>query len=91
MIRQHFFPKNGILKRQKKDKKIGNDSENELPFYDKTRSHNLILMDPELTEPLQDDMPNNQRKHYSLLRPMQSTILQNKPKKRRIEDKHFLI
>lgn len=86
MIRQHFFPKNKPLKLSKKDRRSRNNAENESRNGEKTQlSQNFIVLDPEITEPLKEEQPN-QRRHYSVLKPMQSVALQSRSKSKRKAD-----
>lgn len=92
MIRQHFFPKNTPLKNNKTHRKFAPNAEND-PIHSDTPqlAQNYIILDPEITEPIKEDH-HNPRRHYSVLRPMQSVALQGKPRsRRRVDDKRFLI
>jgi hypothetical protein len=92
MIRQHFFPKNNAIKTAKREHRSVKNIENEQKDQEQTKpTQNFIILDPELTDPLKEET-NNQRRHHSVLKPMQSVALQAKPKsKRKIDEKNFLI
>ena len=86
MIRQHFFPRNTPIRAAKTHRKHKHNYEN-APFPDEPHlSHNCILLDPEITEPLKEDPPSQTRRQFSVLRQMQSVSLQGKSKpKRKVE------
>jgi hypothetical protein len=92
MIRQHFFPKNTPIRAPKTNRKQKHNSEN-APLPDGPHlSHNYIILDPEITEPLKEEPPSQTRRQFSVLRQMQSVSLQGKSKPRRkVEEQRFLI
>ncbi len=95
MIRQHFFPKNAIRKRCSRSKpSLEVTDPDPVPPRDKhPPAGNLIYLEPEITEPLRGDFGfNGQKRHQSVLKPMQSVVLQTKAKqKRRIDERQFLL